>query len=112
MKALGKDSRDVETIEVLRLVPEWKCSVEVTIDGTAEKAIEKEWKNNTNIRIYTDESGYKEKIGVVAVLYWGIKVTKVVRKCLGREEDHTVAEEGTEEQEGGKDGEDGHDRDR
>lgn len=92
LKALGEDPREVERIDIVRKPPGWKCPVEVTIDSSVDEAVRREWSNEADIRVYTDGSGHKGRIGAAAVLYRGFEKPKVARKCLGRQEEHTVFE--------------------
>ncbi|KNZ78910.1 hypothetical protein J132_08135 [Termitomyces sp. J132] len=91
MRALGEKPDDMETIAIVRHPPEWECPIEVDIDSSVEEVEERERHNKADITVYMDGSGHKGKIGVVAVLYRGFrKEVKVMRKCLGSEEKHTV----------------------
>ncbi|KNZ77561.1 hypothetical protein J132_05095 [Termitomyces sp. J132] len=92
MKALGEDLKMVETIEVVRKGPGWRCLAKVAIDPMVEEAMERERNNETNTRIYTNGSGQKGMIGAAVVLYRGFNHPKVARKCLRKEEDHIVFE--------------------
>lgn len=92
MQAWGIHPKYMETVEVARLPPGWRCPIEVVQGKTKEAAIEQERNNEADMQIYTDSSGYKGKIGAAAVLYRGMESVKVLRKCFGEEDKHTVFE--------------------
>lgn len=93
MKAMGRHPNDMETIAIVWHPPDWRCPFKITIDGTVEEAEERERHNEAEIRIYSDGSGHKGRIGAAAVLYRRFRrEVRVLRKCLGSDKDHTVFE--------------------
>ncbi|KNZ76769.1 hypothetical protein J132_08680 [Termitomyces sp. J132] len=92
MTVWGVHPKDMETIEVMRLPPDWKCPIKVIHGEMEEEVVKREGNNKADIRIYTDRSGYKGNVGVAVVLYRGREKAKVMRKFLGSEEKHMVFE--------------------
>ena len=58
MRALGEHPKNMETIDIVRHLPDWKCLVEVIVGEIADEAVERERNIDTDIRIYTNGSGY------------------------------------------------------
>ncbi|KNZ74446.1 hypothetical protein J132_06958, partial [Termitomyces sp. J132] len=92
MKALGEHPKNMETIEIVRLPPDWECPVTVVLGESKDEAEERERNNRADVRIYTDGSGHHGNIGAAAVLYREGQKAKVMRKRIGGEEKHTVFE--------------------
>ncbi|KAG5733033.1 putative 115 kDa protein in type-1 retrotransposable element [Termitomyces sp. T112] len=92
MKALGEHPKNMETIEIVRLPPDWECPVTVVLGESKDEAEERERNNRADVRIYMDGSGHHGNIGAAAVLYREGQKAKVMRKRIGGEEKHTVFE--------------------
>lgn len=60
MKTLGEDPKAVETMDIMRKPPGWRCPVKVTIDNSMDKAVSRKWDNEADICIYTDGLGHKD----------------------------------------------------
>ncbi|KAF8996706.1 hypothetical protein BDQ17DRAFT_1249512, partial [Cyathus striatus] len=61
--------KDIETITVAHFSPSWSPSFTVQIAKDSKSAITQDTADSSDIIIYTDGSGYKNKIGASAVLY-------------------------------------------
>ncbi|KNZ77457.1 Putative 115 kDa protein in type-1 retrotransposable element R1DM [Termitomyces sp. J132] len=90
MKVLGEHPKNMETIEIVQLPPDWECPVTVVLGESKDEAEERERNNRADVRIYTDGSGHHGNIGAAAVLYREGQKAKVMRKRIGGEEKHTV----------------------
>jgi ribonuclease HI len=84
----------VETINPIRQRPSYVKNFQTHIASTSEAAIKEdaELENNTDIRIYSDGSGYKGKAGAAATLYRGNNRPRTLQYCLGKLTEHTVYE--------------------
>ena len=58
MRALGEYSKNIETIDGVCHLPDWKCPVGVILGEMEDEATKRERNIDTDIRIYTNELGY------------------------------------------------------
>lgn len=82
-----------KTIDTVKKAPKWKSTIKVTIAETREKAKKQDEEDESEIKIYTDESGYNREIEAAAVMYETERRTEVARHHLGKTTQHTVFEE-------------------
>jgi len=86
--------RHYETITPDPRTPTYKRKFTTTIAESKEESIKDEEKDESDIRIYTDGSGYKGKVGAAAVLYrkGADEPEKILRYHLGLLTKHTTFE--------------------
>lgn len=83
-----------ETITPEPRPPTYKSKFTTTIADTKEDSIKAEKNDNSDIKIYTDGSGYEGKVGAAAVLYrkGTEEPEKILRFHLGSIKQHTTFE--------------------
>ena len=61
---------DIETITPTNMPPGWSCKHKTEIEGSKERAEEKDktWRRRTQTYVYTDGSDYRDGVGAAAVL--------------------------------------------
>ena len=92
MHAYSIDPTTIETITPVRHAPSWTSPVTTRIAPDRKTAIDEEERDNADIRIYTDGSGFEGKVGAGAVLYrCGVRKGRL-RYRLGELTEHTVYE--------------------
>jgi ribonuclease HI/endonuclease/exonuclease/phosphatase family metal-dependent hydrolase len=73
----------IETIAAVGRSPKWKPWFETTIDDTQEEAVERAANDRSEVRVFTDGSGYEGGIGAAAVLIRAGHQTRALRFHLG-----------------------------
>jgi ribonuclease HI len=91
---LGSPPDDIEEIPVVRINPALRndLPVSITIPENKEASIQMEADAEETIRVYTDGSSHKGKVGAAAVLRRPGKPDRILRAHLGEERHHTVYE--------------------
>jgi len=79
-------------MEATRYNEEWNPDLTTRIAPDTETAKREDSEDQTRLQVYTDGSGYKEKIGAAAILYRGGKRISTLRYRLGNATEHTVYE--------------------
>lgn len=81
----------MEKIEAVRYGTRWKSRFTISIADSKDAAIAAERRDRSEVKIYTDGSGFKKTIGAAAVLFRDHQ-TRKLRYRLGDETEHTVFE--------------------
>jgi hypothetical protein len=82
----------IETIKATRQDTKWKPDVKTNIANSTKNAIMDRQNDDSDVKIYTDGSGMKGKIGTAAALYRGGEVKAKLHYKLGSQKHHTVYE--------------------
>lgn len=83
--------QEMEKIQAYRHNTRWHSHYTIHIADSKEAAIEAEARDRSEVKIFTDGSGFKKTIGAAAVLFRGGQ-TRSLRYRLGEDTEHTVFE--------------------
>ena len=83
-------TNNIETVNTITKHPMWHNHIKTIIAKTREEAEQSAKDNESNIRIYTDESSHDGGVGAATILMQGISPVKIMRYHLGRDTKHTV----------------------
>ena len=86
--------RRIETIKPDPRLPTYEIAFTTTIAESKEESIKEEKKDNSDIKVYTDGSGYEGNVGAAAVLYrkGREEPERILRFHLGSLKKHTTFE--------------------
>jgi len=92
MHTFGIQPQKIKTIKAARQSTKWKPHIKIQIVKDKNNMIKEIHKDNSDIKVFTNRSGMKGKIGAATVLYWQGRLKSQIQHKLGAQSQHMVYE--------------------